>query len=359
MASFNPYSVRDARALRGATRNDPSEATAGGLGRIERQARISPRDSYHYRDEYGTSLSDEAYGAVKKNEEEFSEYEKNRRAEIAKALDDLKSQSAEARNQLDSSYNSALGKLPGLKDPNSEFNKWKGSWVRFEIKSGIGDSIVIPGGDGAEGQEHPLNYTREVWVPSEAAGKYAEHVNKDPYTKVEGTTITVVEPKMSLFLGPQQSKFRVEKSAANAANVANAVGTEASTMWWKNALPQIEQYNQSVYSAKGSANKAYDEQLKKLQSEVAAAEGQGQGYLQGLEAEIESRKKDLLDIRKNYQSRLDRIAQSLGIDRSAGGSGDLTVGSGERVRSSSPKQPVRQIDPITGSALAGPIASQR
>lgn len=338
--AFNPYSTRgrEQRALRSVREGDagniaPGGATAGGGGRVERALRQSPRDNVHFREEYGSTMSDQLYQDLTAEEESFRQYTQDRKTEITSALDKLEADATTAEKNLWKSYQQSLGKVGSPKDPNAEFSNWKSSWVRFDIDPGI--PTTIEQGEGRGPIEIKPN-TNPIYVPKEVASQFIEQVNKSDMSKVEGSTIKLIrDPRIAAISDANTLKFRAEKAASTWQNMASAVQTQASTQWWANAGPQIVKYNQQVGKAKADVKNAYTTQLRELQTTVAKERGTGKGYLDALGQEIDARSVDLKTIRASYSDRLSRINDAL----------RLSVGSRGRAGSISKAEQPKALSP--------------
>lgn len=295
-------------------------ATSGAQARGQllgaRTARQDPyRDQLHYREDFGTTLTDKVHGQAQNQQAKFSKHISDTNKQLSQYATEIeqnkiKNESDYTKNQqaVESAYQAELSKIPDPTTVRSEYDKWyKGTAHPTWVMSGSG-----PDNPGEDQGQYKL--------PVEQLRPFFEDL-------VKTGAATVIDNRIYM-----RGRGQEIHDALRQAEVDNKI------QFYKNTTPLVEQANRSIYDARDTLSAARSDGLTQAQlaysagrAQIAADEGAVQGRREGLQLEVKANQDDLKDIRTSYQQRLGNI------DRA------LSAMIGGNAESRSEAQPVRQI----------------
>ena len=304
---------------------------------LARQARSSPRDALHYREDFGTSLTDETHAAAVQSEKDFGKYTQDVRCAISQERSNV----AQGRQQTEQEWKGAQSQLTSQRDSAiSQLNSERDKAMR---SLGSPKSMQDAYRDAYKNDFHPM------WV---VTGTLSNPGKVQAMYRAPVQYLQAVFPEM--VQGGYQvvnNRVYIGNRGQEAHDLGRRMESEAKNAFYKEAGPQVQQYNAQIIRAQsevntqyntavGSVNQQYSQTFNTVQKQYSNAmaqlgqrEGAALGREQGLGLEIQNRQDELKEIRQSYRDRLSRIDEAISsnVERTAG--------------SRSEQQEIRQLDP--------------
>lgn len=230
----------------------------------------TPRDSLHYRGDYGTTMTDEGYGTVLENQKVYE-----------KAVASARSRLSAARNEASNQYGQMQGDINSQNLGIPGFDSFKKDWTAKNTTP-----IYIYSGGNLEGTYRMTHDAASQFINTiHDTGYYSVYAFKDGHAvDVKGYGKEIHEP-----LGEYVDQTNKALSSAYSKSAGEA--------------------NKAFEINKKSALSTLDTNYNSAMASLASSESQ----LQRVEAD---RKKQLTTIRTKYADKLKNIAgtlQSLGL----------------------------------------------